>query len=38
MSACPPTAAQKRTFNHFGSGPISDINHGLVAQSVWIVN
>jgi len=26
MSACPPTAAQNRTFNHFGFGPNPDID------------
>ena len=26
MSACPPTAAQKRTFHHFGLGPLAAVS------------
>jgi hypothetical protein len=36
MSACPPTAAQKRTFNHFGLGPAADITRPNKGDGNWV--
>jgi hypothetical protein len=38
MYACPPTAAQKRTFNDFGLGPAADVTRPNKGGENWARN